>query len=325
MMSSVQQISGPKVSTVGEILVEIMSLDTGISFRECQNLRGPYPSGAPAIFIDQIAKLGLPASIVGAVGEDDFGQLNIERLQRDGVDINAIQVCADKPTGIAFVRYQPDGHRDFLFTLGTSAATQINIDRLHEQLANTTHLHVVGSSMSVASISDYVIKAVDYVKREGGTISFDPNVRPEIMQQDTMQGRLTHVLHSCDIFLPSEGEISIFCGIANEQEAVAALLEIGVTEIVIKKGKSGAAHYTKGSHQFYKAYAVDEIDPTGAGDCFGATYVASRLLGRGFDDAMSLACAAGALAVTQQGPMEGNSSLAELEAFILHQVKAGAS
>ena len=75
-----------RIMTIGEILVEIMATERGQSFRAPGPLVGPFPSGAPAIFIDQVARLGFPAGIIGCVGDDDFGWLNIERLKRDGVD-----------------------------------------------------------------------------------------------------------------------------------------------------------------------------------------------------------------------------------------------
>src|SRR4051812_26950879 len=74
---------GPTV-VIGEILVEIMAVDPGHGFLEPLHLVGPFPSGAPAIFIDQCAKIGGQAGIVACVGDDDFGRINIERLRRDG-------------------------------------------------------------------------------------------------------------------------------------------------------------------------------------------------------------------------------------------------
>jgi tagatose kinase len=58
--------------TLGEILIEILATELGQSFRSTGTLTGPYPSGAPAIFIDQVAKLGNPCGMIGRVG-DDFG------------------------------------------------------------------------------------------------------------------------------------------------------------------------------------------------------------------------------------------------------------
>jgi sugar/nucleoside kinase (ribokinase family) len=67
-------------------------------------LVGPFPSGAPAIFIDQVGRLGRPGGIIGCVGDDDFGWLNIDRLRRDGVDTSAIALLADAVTGSASIR-----------------------------------------------------------------------------------------------------------------------------------------------------------------------------------------------------------------------------
>ena len=112
---------GPTV-TVGEILVEIMARTRGDGFLEPIELVGPYPSGAPAIFIDQCAKIGGQAGIVACVGDDDFGRINVERLRTDGADVSAIAVSPDYPTGSAFVRYRNDGARDFVYNIGKSAA-----------------------------------------------------------------------------------------------------------------------------------------------------------------------------------------------------------
>src|SRR5450755_1655515 len=97
--------------TVGEILVEIMATSIGNGFRETQGLIGPYPSGAPAIFMDQAARLGARCAMIGAVGDDDFGRVNLDRLSRDGVDVSAIAVHPGIATGSAFVRYRADGAR----------------------------------------------------------------------------------------------------------------------------------------------------------------------------------------------------------------------
>jgi tagatose kinase len=77
-----------KILAIGEILVEIVALEKGDGFRAPMNLVGPFPSGAPAIFIDQAAKLGHPCALISTVGDDDFGRLNIDRLRADGVDVS---------------------------------------------------------------------------------------------------------------------------------------------------------------------------------------------------------------------------------------------
>ncbi|TIQ88998.1 MAG: sugar kinase, partial [Mesorhizobium sp.] len=111
-----------KLVGAGEILVEIMAERIGQSFLEPGPLLGPYPSGAPAIFIGQAAALGQPAGLIGAVGDDDFGRLNIDRLRALGADVSAIAVHAGHATGTAFVTYRADASRHFVFNIRNSAA-----------------------------------------------------------------------------------------------------------------------------------------------------------------------------------------------------------
>jgi len=79
------------VLTIGEILVEIMAKKIDQDFLHPGEFLGPYPSGAPAIFIDQIVKLGLKGGILGCIGEDDFGRNVFERLKKDGVEVGLIR------------------------------------------------------------------------------------------------------------------------------------------------------------------------------------------------------------------------------------------
>jgi fructokinase len=58
------------------------------------------------------------------------------------------------------------------------------------------------------------------------------------------------------------------------------------------------------------------VDPTGAGDCFDATFLAGLCGGLPLALALQRASAAGAKAVEKRGPMEGNTTLAELIAFM---------
>jgi tagatose kinase len=302
-----------KIMTLGEILVEIMADEVGQSFRHPGLLRGPFSSGAPAIFIDQVGKLDCPAGMIGCVGEDDFGYLNTDRLKADGVDVSGITRLPDATTGSAFVTYHKDGNRDFIFNITNSASARIAPEHVTDKaMEGCKHFHVMGSSLFSASIVEAMKKAVDMVKRNGGTVSFDPNIRKEILGAPGMRDALVHFLRQADIFLPSGHEVTMLVDATTEAEAVAQLLAVGVKEIVIKRGAEGATYIDSKQRLEAAPIAVTEIDPTGAGDCFGAAYVACRTLGLPAIDALRFANAAGARAVTQRGPMEGASTFKQL-------------
>ena len=309
-----------KIVVAGEILVEIMADSIGDGFQEPIGLTGPYPSGAPAIFIDQVARVGQPCGIISMVGNDDFGRLNLNRLAADGVDISAIGIDADRPTGSAFVRYRADGSRDFVFNIRHSACGSLpQTAAVSAMLDSADHLHVMGSSLSSPDIIAFNIEAARAIRARGGTVSFDPNLRREILDAPGMAQAMRTILSLTDLFLPSGAEISLLTVAQSSEGAVAELLSGGITAIVHKQGSSGVTYHDATGSRFVPAFSVTEVDPTGAGDCFGGAFIALRLRGEDIDRALTIAAAAGALAVTRRGPMEGAATLDTLTAFAASQ------
>ncbi|KXF75073.1 sugar kinase [Paramesorhizobium deserti] len=309
-----------KILAIGEVLVEIVATERGNGFREPVPLIGPFPSGAPAIFIDQVGKLGQDCAIISRVGDDDFGHVNLDRLKRDGVDISGIEIVPQGTTGSAFVRYREDGSRAFVFNIRHSACGTIELSPDALGLIDTcTHLHVMGSALYAPSIVTSILTAVKRIKGRGGTVSFDPNIRPEILDSPGMRDALKTVLAQTDLFLPSGAELMLFTEARTEEAAVAELLATGIRAIVVKRGASGASYFDPETSLTLPGFKVEEVDPTGAGDCFGATFVTFWLAGSDPREALAYANASGARAVTMVGPMEGASTRAELDALIASQ------
>ncbi|MBB4218456.1 sugar kinase [Rhizobium anhuiense] len=308
---------GPTIC-VGEILVEIVATTVGDGFLEAQPLVGPFASGAPAIFISQCGRLGGKSAMVGAVGDDDFGRVNTDRLKRDGVDVSAISIDPDYPTGSAFVRYRKDGSRDFVYNIATSAAARFGWSQTVGDLIDRSgHLHVMGSALSVPSAREVIDKAVDIVKARGGTLSVDPNIRKELKLDEDTERRFSKLVAMADLLLPSGEELERAAGVEGEAEAIRRLFEMGVKEIVLKRGADGATYFGRqGDRIEAPAFVVREVDPTGAGDCFGGAYLTCRRLGMSQKQALTYASAAGARNVTVLGPMEGAGTRQELDAFI---------
>lgn len=304
------------ILTMGEILVEIMATERGQSFRKPGTLIGPYASGAPAIFIDQVAKIGSRGAMIGCVGDDDFGALNVERLRADGVDVSGISVIKTATTGSAFVTYREDGDRDFIYNIANSASGHLSVGNIRDDLLRQcSHFHVMGSSLFSFRIIEAMKKVIETVKGHGGRVSFDPNIRKEMLRIPEMREALDFILDYTDVFLPSGHEVMLLASASTERGAIDELLKRGVREVVIKRGKDGCSYYDGTTELSLPALAVEEVDPTGAGDCFGGTYIACRAQGFGVEKALRYACAAGARAVTVRGPMEGTATLAELDDF----------
>jgi sugar/nucleoside kinase (ribokinase family) len=305
------------VVTLGEILVEVMATRLGQTFLEPGALIGPYPSGAPAIFIDQVARLGQPCGMISCVGNDDFGMLNIERLRADGVDVSAISVDRDAPTGSAFVTYQENGDRHFVFNILHSASGHISItEAAAELLAHADHLHVMGTSLISPRVMEAVREASRRVKDRGGTISFDPNSRKELASGSDLAAFVEEIISVSDIVMPSGTELRFLTTEIDEPAAIAALLRRGVGAVVLKRGAQGSTYYDQNGAIHGAPFAVAEVDPTGAGDCFDATFVVCRLRGMTVAESLRYANASGAHKVMFRGPMEGVASFPELDSWL---------
>lgn len=308
----------PKIVTIGEILVEVMAKEVGQTFLEPGLWQAPYPSGAPAIFISQAARFGVSAGIVGCVGDDDFGRLNLNRLRGDGVDVAAVAVRRELPTGCAFVTYRADGGRSFIYHIPNAAAGLIRPDQFSDEwLSDCLYLHVMGSSFSIPGVFEAVERAARLVKANGGKISFDPNIRPELMERDAaMRERILSIYARTDLLLPGLDELPLLSGASGLDAGLDAVFaRTGVGMAVVKMGAKGCLYADRGARFFVEPFPVAEIDPTGAGDCFGGALVAGLASGFGAREAVTLAAAAGALAVTKKGPMEGAARLAEVRQF----------
>lgn len=306
------------VLTIGEILVEIMAKDIDQDFLHPGVFLGPFPSGAPAIFIDQIVRLGLKGGILGCVGEDDFGKNVFERLKGDGVEVRLIKKSKEYITGIAFVTYFSNGERKFIFHLSHSAGGQIYPEDISEDLIkNIRCLHIMGCSLAInENVRKTIEKAVDLSFNLGKIVSFDPNIRVELGLSDEYLEIINHIISKSSIILSGEKELFTITGKNDLDSALSCLKNIENKIIVIKKGKKGAEAYYNNKIYKVEPLKVEEVDPTGAGDCFDAGFVGSILEGHNVEKALKIANIIGALSVTKKGPMEGVVDRKSLEEFL---------
>jgi D-tagatose-1,6-bisphosphate aldolase subunit GatZ/KbaZ len=303
------------IVTIGEILVEVLTNRIGQPFTESGYLRGPYPSGAPAIFIDQAALCGARTAIISKIGNDDFGKINMKRLIEDGVDTTQVICTKDNTTGTAFVTYFADGERQFIFHFSHAACGELAPENVNEEVIKKSRvLHIMGCSITGSpSMGEAIMKAVRIAAENNVKIAFDPNIRPELYH-----GRVAdfyeEILGYCDFLLTGKNEISLLC--PNIENPIDYLVGEKERIVVVKDGSKGASLYTKKIRLRAPVFPANQVDPTGAGDSFDGTFLALMCDGYFLEDCMLYAAAAGAKAVEKRGPMEGNISFEELKKFV---------
>ena len=299
--------SGGVIVSLGELLVELMRADKDEPLGVSGTFLGPYASGAPAIFAWAAARLGARVRFAGVCGDDPFGTLCRGHLGAAGVELH-VRTAPNDQTGAAFVSYDGAGDREFLFYLRRTAAAQLSPgDITSELLKDVGWLHVTGSSLGVSdSMRQAVFTAVERAKARGATISFDPNVRPELFPDQALSEVCRPILDAADVILPSRAEAEQLTGLVNPDEACRALLE-DASIVLLKRGAEGCTLYTAGLDtaglvQHLPGLEVHEVDPTGAGDCFAAGFAVASLKGADPLQAARFANAVGARSVTAFGP-----------------------
>lgn len=303
------------VLTIGEMLVEFIRKGRDVPHYETGEYAGPFPSGAPAIFIDATSRLGLKSAIIGAVGTDDFGSLLKKRLAADNVDITHVFTRAEYTTGIAFVTYFSDGSRRFVFHLKHSAAARIKPEDLDEDFVKMFKvLHIMGSTLSMhEEIRESCYRAVEIANRTGMIVTYDPNLRAELIEPCMISKISKKVLEAAEIVMPSKAELFDLTGKRNLEEASKEIFKYGVKLLIVKIGEKGSIGISRQETVFEPAYIVPEVDPTGAGDAFDAAAVYGYLKKWGLREILEFANAAGALKVTRMGPMEVPEGVSEVE------------
>ncbi|MES2142958.1 MAG: sugar kinase [Pseudomonadota bacterium] len=311
----------PCIGSIGELLVEFVCIE-----KDSRNLRaaayvGPFPSGAPGIFIDQAARVarafGGRAMFAGAVGDDAFGRVILDRLVADGVDPGLIMVVPGVPTGTAHVSYNSDGSRDFVFNMAHSAAAHLPDGSGIEAgflAAGVQVLHISGSMLGDPAMRAAAVDACDRLHAKGVAISIDPNIRTELMTDRGYLAAVQSIMAMAAYILPSDADADLLFPGETFEDWSARLLGNGARAVVLKRGGQGCIGRDATGIVALPAHPVTVLDPTGAGDCFCGTFVTLMTAGSALPDALARANAAGALAVTRLGPMEGNSTLAEIDA-----------
>lgn len=297
----------PKVIVLGDVLVEVMRKELDQPLSRAADFVGPFPSGAACIFIDAVARLGESAGCIGVAGADDFGDCVVDRLEADGVDTIHLRRAAGYTTGIAFVAYRSDGSRKFVFHLPQSAAALLGPDDVDPRyVARAAFVHVTGSVLSMSeSARQACYKATRAIKQAGGRVSFDPNIRPELLGIERVREICQPILEHCDVLLPSGPEAAMLTGDEDQEQACRNLLKRGIPMVALKRGEQGSKVFTDSQEIEVPTISVEEIDPTGAGDCYGGAFVVGLLEGWDLERTARFANVVGALSVTRKGPMEG--------------------
>lgn len=291
-----------KVWVLGDAVVDLLPESEG-RLLQC-------PGGAPANVAVGVARLGGNSGFIGRVGDDPFGRFMRHTLQQEQVDISHMRLDGQHRTSTVVVDLDDQGERTFTFMVRPSADLFLEEADL-PQFAARQWLHVCSIALSAEPSRSTTFAAMEKIKLAGGRVSFDPNIRPDLWQdQDLLHACLDRALRLANVVKLSEEELVFISGSDDLALGIANVAERYQPELLlVTQGKAGVLAAFQQQFIHFNAKPVVSVDTTGAGDAFVAGLLAS-LAANGMptdigelEPTLTLAQTCGALATTAKGAM----------------------
>ncbi|MUL85707.1 MULTISPECIES: carbohydrate kinase [unclassified Mycolicibacterium] len=237
---------------IGEALIDIVESDGRII--------GEYVGGSPLNVAVGLARLGRGVDFLTHIAEDDRGKRIIKYVERSGVQLVSGSIGASRtPTASA------------ILDIAGSAHYRFDIDW---QLAGTPEVATpllvhTGSLATVLEPGCRATAALLDAYRMSATITFDPNVRPEVVQDDDIaRGRIDRLVERADIVKASEEDLRWLDPRHSPEQIARAWLEVGPSIVAVTSGERGAFAVCRAGSVSVPARPVQVVDTVGAGDAF---------------------------------------------------------
>lgn len=255
-----------------------------------------------------LARLGMDAMLMSAVGSDPFGRLVMNELDAAGIDTSRVDTVAGAFTFVVLAVSGGSIDRFFWgFPKDDTAASMREVSEADlEGVRTAAWLHVSGSSFEEAGLLELSKQSIDAARQAGVPISLDLNIRPkEGSLRDTYLEALVWAAERSDVVLgSSEDEITTIAGV-DDPHLAAEKVSAGERVAIVRLGSDGAyvapgGHLAGGrsSGLHVPAFAVDVVSAMGAGDVFDAGFITSMLHGDDLETATRWANATAAVACT---------------------------
>ena len=247
-----------------------------------------------AIFASNISSLGARVAFIGKIGKDKFGEVVLESLQNNDVDVSMIIQDENCGTGATIIL---NVEEDRANTTYPGAMDLLTINDISEKdLSRAKHLHF-SSFFLQPGMRDGVGKLFRTAQALGLTTSFDMQWDPEEEWDLAIEEILPHV----NVFLPNENELLYLSGKKNLDEAIK-FIEKYTDVLVIKRGNKGSLVCSGNELMDLPAFLnKNVVDAIGAGDSFNAGFIYKYILGNTIPDCQQYGNLTGAVSTTAAG------------------------
>jgi len=297
----------PKVVVIGDACVDmVIRLPDRKSGKA--DLKDSVPQlhggGSAANVAVALARLGVAATLVGAVGNDGYGRWILDDLAREGVDIRRISTVHDAFTPMVIALVETDGERMMVvWPPEGGAQTQLQKYAVDPALmSSASWLHTTGMCLRTLPARDSVLYAMKLARKAGIMVSLDLNLRMELLGLDDSTRRTFEqaINHADVVFGNAEEEIIPITG--KDSAAAGAQYLCGGKHIVIaRRGSKGVLVVTPKETFQVPALQTKVMDTIGTGDAFDGGFIAASVAGVGVKEATRWGNAVAALKIGRTG------------------------
>ncbi|MBC2771647.1 sugar kinase [Rhizobium sp. AQ_MP] len=230
---------------------------------------------------------------VSAVGNDGLSDRLLDFLISQGIGTTHVRRLADKTIGLYYITLK-DGERSFTYWRNDSAAKRLASDpaALARALDGADVAYWSGITLAILPNQDRLalIEALSHFAGRGGTVVFDPNLRPRLWDNpDTMRGWIHRAAAVSDLCLPSFEDEATWFGDSDPAATARRYQAEGARRVIVKNGADDitVAVNNSGLFKFPTPPVERVVDTTAAGDSFNAGYLAAELDGAALADAVA--------------------------------------
>jgi len=233
------------------------------------------PGGGPYNAARAVARLGRPVAFLGRMSTDRFGAILRAGLEADGVDLGLV-VATDDPTLLASAELDPDGSATYRFYAEGTAAPGLCVSDVPNGLpAATSTLHV-GTLGLVYEPMATTIEALVGGAGPDVLVVIDPNCRPAAIRDvAAYRARLGRILARADVVKASVEDLAWLEPTTDPVEAARRLIDCGPSVALVTDGARPVRIVTRARVVEVPVPSVEVAHTVGAGDAFGAGFVAA--------------------------------------------------
>lgn len=314
-----------KVITIGEVLIDFIPVTRGSTLKEVESFIRK-PGGAPANVAVCVSRLGGKSKFIGKVGQDAFGEYLVDVLNKENVDTEDTFYTDEAKTALAFVSLDSSGERDFSFYRNPSADMLLREDEIQSSIFEKGDILHFGSVDLIESPVKYAhLKAIEYAKQNDVIISFDPNVRLPLWEDENeCRQTIKQFIKYANILKLSDDELAFITEVEDEALAIKKIqaLNPDLQWFLLTKGSKGVYAIVNNERYNISAFKVDSVDTTGAGDSFiGAVlYCLANNISTDPTEIIKFANAVGAITTTREGAISALPFRDEVNLFMRENI-----